>query len=283
MSNHALASPGAGIAAAWRAVRAERRAALIAYLTAGHPTPEQSREGLRRAAAAGADLIEVGVPFSDPLADGPTIQRATQVALEQGVTVARVLDLVRAARLPVPVVLMTYLNPVLAYGVPRFIADAADAGVAGILFTDLPAGVDEAVERAVRASPLDLIRLVAPTTSAERLAAAVGGERGGNGASGFVYLISRLGVTGAREDVPPDLAAQVARVRAVTPLPVAVGFGIGTPAQARAAARCADGVVVGSALVQAAGSGGPAAVERLVRDLAAAVRQPGGQETERPA
>ncbi len=250
-------------------MRAERRAALIPYLTAGHPTVEQSREALQRAALAGADLIEVGVPFSDPLADGPTIQRATQTALEQGVTVARVLDLVQAAQLPVPVVLMTYLNPVLAYGVPRFIADATAAGAAGVLFTDLPAGADPDVERAVRASSLDLIRLVAPTTSAERLAAAVGGT----GASGFVYLISRLGVTGARADVPPDLAAQVARVRAVTPLPVAVGFGIGTPAQARAAARCADGVVVGSALVEAAGSGGPAAVEQLVRELAAAVRQ----------
>lgn len=258
------------IAARWRAVRGEARAALIPFLTAGFPTPAAFLDAARRATAAGADLIEIGIPFSDPLADGPTIQRSTQAALEQGVTAARVLDLVRDAALPVPVVLMTYLNPVLAYpgGAPRFAADAAAAGAAGILLTDLPAGADPAVEAAIAASPLALIRLVAPTTSEARLPEAV---RGGGG---FVYLISRLGVTGARADAPAGLETQIRRVRAVTPLPVAVGFGISTAEQVRAAARWADGVVVGSALVDALAAGGPAAVEAMVRQLAAAVRRP---------
>src|SRR6266540_3414406 len=147
--------------------------ALIPYLTAGFPTVAASREALRRVAAAGADLVEVGVPFSDPLADGPTIQRTTQVALEQGMTAAGVLGLIREAALAVPVVIMTYLNPVLAYGVERFVADAHAAGAAGLLLTDLPAGADPAVETAVRQSPLALIRLVAPTTDDARLKAAL--------------------------------------------------------------------------------------------------------------
>jgi len=261
------------IAARWRSLREEagrgtRRAALIPYLTAGYPTPQLSHEALQLVAAAGADFVEVGVPFSDPLADGPTIQRSTQAALEQGMTVPRVLELIARARLPVPVVVMTYLNPVLAYGLERFLADAHGAGASGLLLTDFPAGADPHVEALVAASPLALIRLVAPTTTAERLARTV---RGG-GATGFLYLISRLGVTGARDQVPPDLPGHVARVRAASDLPLAVGFGISTPAQAWATAQLADGVVVGSALVETLGSGGLAAAERLIRDLAAAVR-----------
>jgi tryptophan synthase alpha chain len=255
------------IAARWRAVRDAGRAALIPYLTAGFPTAAVSLEALQRVAAAGADLIEVGVPFSDPLADGPTIQRASEVALAQGMTLAGVLDLVRRAALPVPVVLMTYVNPVLAYGAARLLGDAASAGVSGLLLTDVPAGADPALERAVAASPLDLIRLVAPTTPPERLTQAA------SGGGGFVYLISRLGVTGARARVPDDLGAQVARVRAATTLPLAVGFGISTAAQVRETARLADGVVVGSALVEALRAGGPAAAERLVRELAQAARE----------
>ncbi|HVH68967.1 MAG TPA: tryptophan synthase subunit alpha [Gemmatimonadales bacterium] len=251
------------IAARWRAVG---RAALIPYLTAGFPTPEQSLEALRRVAAAGAAFVEVGVPFSDPLADGPTIQRSTQAALDQGMTVPRVLELIHRAALPIPVIVMTYLNPVIAFGVERFVRAAAAAGASGLLLTDLPAGADPAVEAVVTASPLVLIRLVAPTTTPERVACAV------RGAGGFVYLISRLGVTGARDRVPPDLAEHVARVRAASSLPVAVGFGISTPDQARRAAAVADGVVVGSAIVDALGAGGPPAAERLVRELAAAAR-----------
>ena len=253
------------IAARWRALGKSR--ALIPYLTAGFPTPAKSLEAIRAVAAAGADFVEVGVPFSDPLADGPTIQRTTQTALEQGMTVARVLDLVREAALDVPVIIMTYLNPVLAYGVQRFAKEAHEAGAAGVLLTDLPAGADPAVEQTVTNSSLALIRLVAPTTDAARLKTAL------TGASGFVYLISRLGVTGARTDVPPDLDAQVQRIRKASPphLPVAVGFGIGTPAQAAAAARSADGVIVGSALMDALAKGGISRMDRLTRELAAAV------------
>jgi tryptophan synthase alpha chain len=255
------------IAARWRVLGKSR--ALIPYLTAGFPTPAVSLDALRRVADAGADFVEVGVPFSDPLADGPTVQRTTQTALEQGITVPRVLELISKAALTVPVIIMTYLNPVLAYGVERFAKEAHQAGAAGVLLTDLPAGADPAVEQTVTSSSLALIRLVAPTTDDARLKMAL------TGASGFVYLISRLGVTGARADVPPDLDAQVQRIRAATPprapLPVAVGFGIGTPAQAAAAARSADGVVVGSALMDALGKGGIAAIERLTRELATAV------------
>ena len=253
------------IAARWRALGKSR--ALIPYLTAGFPTPAKSLEAIRAVAAAGADFVEVGVPFSDPLADGPTIQRTTQTALEQGMTVARVLDLVREAALDVPVIIMTYLNPVLAYGVQRFATEAHEAGAAGVLLTDLPAGADPAVEKTVTNSSLALIRLVAPTTDDRRLQAAL------TGATGFVYLISRLGVTGARTDVPPDLDAQVQRIRKASPphLPVAVGFGIGTPVQAAAAARSADGVIVGSALMDALAKGGIAGMEWLTRELAAAV------------
>jgi tryptophan synthase alpha chain len=163
------------------------------------------------------------------------------------------------------VIIMTYLNPVLSYGIERFVTEARTAGVAGVLLTDLPAGADPTVERAVSESGLDLIRLIAPTTDARRLTTAI------REAAGFVYVITRLGVTGARDSVPADLEAQVRRVRAVSPLPVAVGFGIGTAAQAAAAARYADGVVVGSALLDVLAQSGAAAMERLARELAAAV------------
>jgi len=250
------------IARAFAAAHSGGRAALIPYYTAGYPTRATSLEALRGAASAGADVVEIGIPFSDPLADGPTIQRSTHAALEQGMTVAGVLALVREARLAVPVVLMTYVNPVLSYGPTRFAADARGAGVAGVLFTDLPAGTAPDLERAIGDADLDLIRLVAPTTTAERLDAAI------RGAGGFVYLISRLGVTGARPDAPVDLDRHVRRLRAVTRLPVAVGFGISTPAQAAHAARWADGVVVGSALVDALGAGGINAARRLLEELA---------------
>jgi tryptophan synthase alpha chain len=239
----------------------------VTYVAAGFPTAASSRDALHRAAEAGADVLELGLPFSDPLADGPTIQRAAQVALDGGMTVARALALLAEAAVPVPVVLMTYLNPVLAYGLARFAADARAAGASGVLLTDLPAGADPGAEAAVRGAGLDLIRLVAPTTPDARLAPALAG------AGGFVYLISRLGVTGMRDDLPPDLAAHVARLRAVTTLPIAAGFGIGTPGQARAAARVADGVIVGSAVVDALGRDGPAGVATLVARLATAVRE----------
>jgi len=256
------------LAGCWRKTKAEGRAALIAYLTAGFPTPKDFVAALVATAAAGADIIEVGLPFSDPLADGPVIQRATHAALGQGVSVRRTLDLIAEAKVAVPVVVMTYLNPVLAYGVDAFLTDAAQAGVAGVLLTDLPAGADLDLEDRVAAGPLAFVRLIAPTTPQARV------ERAVRRASGFLYLISRLGVTGARDRVPPGLPEYVKRVRAATELPVAVGFGIGTAAQARETAKLADGVVVGTALVDVLGREGVSGVSRLVKELAAGVRGP---------
>lgn len=234
--------------------------ALVAYLTAGHPDRTASLEALR-VAARWADVIEVGVPFSDPLADGPVIQRASRQALEGGMTVPGVLELVAEADVSRPLVLFSYLNPLLRYGLPRLMDDAAAAGVAGLLVTDLPAGSDSALEAGIAAGPLTRIPLVAPTTSVERMRAV--SKLGG----GFVYLISRLGVTGARARLPGDLSATVARVHEATALPVAVGFGISTPEQARAAGQLADGVVVGSALVSALDAGGVAGLEELLMQL----------------
>jgi tryptophan synthase alpha chain len=198
---------------------------------------------------AGADFVELGIPFSDPLADGPIIQRASHVALQHGMTAAGALALLREARPAVPVIAFSYLNPLLAYGLERFAADAAAAGVSGVLVTDLPAGEAPEVEATLREAGLDVIRLVAPTSTAARLEDLV------RGAQGFLYLIARLGVTGPKTVVGDELAALISRVRAVSPLPIAVGFGIDGGEPARAAGRLADGVVVGSALVERLGRG----------------------------
>jgi len=250
--------------AAWSRLRSAGRTALIPYLTAGYPSADASCEALR-AAARHSDIVEVGVPFSDPLADGLTIQRSTFEALRQGMTLAGTLDLIARAELDRPVVVFSYLNPILRYGLERFLRDAEALDVAGLLLTDLPAGADPAVEDAVRGSRLDLIRLVAPTTRPERLAEAVAG------AEGFVYLVARLGVTGASSALAPDLPGTIARVRAATSRPVAVGFGISTPVQASAVAGLADGVVVGSALVDVLGRGGVGAAVAFLRSLREAV------------
>jgi tryptophan synthase alpha chain len=222
------------------------RKALVPYVTAGHPTPTRSLELLRALEDAGADLIEVGVPFSDPMADGPVIQASSQAALDQGMTLARALDLVRDANLSIPVVLFSYLNPLVAAGAD-VLQKAASAGVHGILITDLPVGVDPERERWIGNGPLAFIRLVAPTTPDDRMR-----EIGAHG-SGFVYLISRLGVTGPRDDVPDELPATIGRLRRASTLPICVGFGISTPAQAKRIGSLADGIVVGSAIVRAAG------------------------------
>ena len=234
----------AAVRARWERLRDARRIALIPYLTAGFPTRDLSLAALTMVAETGADFVEVGIPFTDPLADGPVIQKSTQVALEQGMTVAGVLELVREAALGIPVIAFGYLHPILAYGLDRFLAEAADAGIAGLLLTDLPAGEDPALEHSVRRSDLALICLIAPTTEGPRLRTVLAH------AEGFVYLISRLGVTGAPTTMDETLEHSVARVREATALPVALGFGIGRGAQAAVAARYADGVVVGSALVQ---------------------------------
>jgi len=243
-------------------LRAQGGTALVPYLTAGYPDPRASGEALRIADEL-ADVLEVGVPFSDPLADGPTIQRSTFQALQQGMTLAGTLELIERCRLRRPVVVFSYLNPILRYGLARFLDDAQGIGIAGLLLTDLPAGGDPAVELAVQRSPLDLIRLIAPTTRPERLAAAV------KGAQGFVYLVARLGVTGASRSLAAGLAESIERVRGATRIPVAVGFGISTAEQARSVARLADGVVVGSALVDALGRDGVAGASRFLRELRA--------------
>jgi tryptophan synthase alpha chain len=251
----------------WATLRAHRRVALVPYLTAGHPTVELSRDAIRLAAER-ADILEVGVPFSDPLADGPTIQAATFRALQNGMSLARTLELIDEAAPAVPVVLFSYLNPVLQYGVDRLVRDAAQLGIAGLLLTDLPAGADPGIEQVVRESPLDLIRLVAPTSRSERVREAV------RDAEGFIYLVARLGVTGVSSELASGLAESVAMVRRETELPVAVGFGISTGAQARHVAALADGVVVGSALVQALEEGGVRAMASLLDDLRRAVDAP---------
>ncbi|HVZ78039.1 MAG TPA: tryptophan synthase subunit alpha [Gemmatimonadaceae bacterium] len=235
------------------ALRAAGRKALVPYITAGHPDPEQSVALMRGLAAAGADVIEVGVPFSDPLADGAVIQASSQRALAHGMTFDRVLDLIQQAALPIPVVLFSYLNPVLAAGRDALVR-AAQAGVHGVLVTDLPVGADPELEEWFGQGPLAFIRLVAPTTPVERMR-----EIATHG-SGFVYLISRLGVTGMQDQLSAELPGTIARLRAATDLPICVGFGVSTPEQAAAVARLADGVVVGSALVRAAEEGVDAAV-----------------------
>ena len=211
--------------------------------------------------AGGADVIEVGVPFSDTMADGPVIQASSQRGLDHGVTFDRTLELVASAGVSVPVVLFTYLNPLLAAGEDA-LRRAAQSGAHGILITDLPVGADAARERWLGSGPLAFVRLVAPTTPTERMREIA--EHG----SGFVYLISRLGVTGTRDDVNVDLPNVVERLRQATTMPICVGFGISTPAQARAIGRLADGIVVGSAIVRAAeqGVGAAGALTRSLRE-----------------
>lgn len=240
-----ISSEPSPLVARFAELRQERRRALVVYVTAGHPDPARSLELLGALERSGADVIEVGVPFSDPMADGPVIQASSQRALAHGMTYDRVLDLIAAARLSVPVVLFSYLNPVLAAG-PDALHRAARAGAHGVLITDLPVGSDAALEERFASGPLAFIRLVAPTTPSDRMAHIA---RHG---SGFVYLISRLGVTGARDQLPKELPDTIARLRKATQLPICVGFGVSSPAQAASVARLADGVVVGSAIVRAA-------------------------------
>ncbi|MBP7549178.1 MAG: tryptophan synthase subunit alpha [Gemmatimonadaceae bacterium] len=245
-------------------LRAAHRRALVCYVTAGHPDRAASLRLLRELPAAGCDVLEVGVPFSDPLADGPVIQGSSQQALERGMRLEGALALVAEARPAVPVVLFSYLNPLLAAG-PEVLTRAAASGVQGVLVTDLPVGADPAREAWLGAGPLEFVRLVAPTTPRERMAEIVKHGRG------FVYLISRMGVTGVQPKVAADLPRSLADLRAVCDLPICVGFGISTPEQAEQVGALADGVVVGSALVQAADQHGVDAALTLVRDLRAAL------------
>ncbi len=255
--------------------RKEGRAAFIPFVMAGDPDLATTERLIDALAEGGADLIELGVPFSDPIADGPVNQRAAARALAAGTTLSRVLELVARCRdrAGVPLVLFSYFNPIHARGVARFAEQAAASGVDGVLCVDLPP--EEAAEEygpALAAAGVDAVYLLAPTSDRGRI------EAVGAAASGFVYYVSRTGVTGQRDELPAELVRGVAAVRKRLRLPVAVGFGISTPAQVAAVGAIADGVVVGSALVaeverHAGDPDLPAALARRVRELAAPLRE----------
>jgi tryptophan synthase alpha chain len=229
----------------------KRKPAFMPYLPVGYPTLPASLDAIEALAAGGADLIEVGIPFSDPLADGPVIQQATQIALRNGVTLARVLESVAELRrrgVRIPLILMGYFNPIFRFGLETFRAEALAAGADGVIVPDLPAEESGELENALGDS-LALVRMLAPTTSADRA------QRICAAARGFLYLVSVTGVTGARAEVSAGLAGFIARVRsaAAKDLPLCVGFGIASPAQAAEVGRLAEGVIVGSACVRAIG------------------------------
>jgi tryptophan synthase alpha chain len=258
------------IAGTFAALRAEGRAALIPFVEAFDPDRATSLALLTGMAACGADLLEIGIPFTDPMADGPTIQTAGRRALKAGATLKGVLALVadfRAGNGHTPIVLMGYLNPILNHGVNQFCADAAAAGVDGLIVVDLPTEEADLLLPAAARHGLDVIRLVAPTTSDERLPLVLAGS------SGFVYYVSITGITGTRTASAADLARDIPRIRRVTPLPIAVGFGVRTPEQAAIVAAHADGAIVASALIdRLTETGSVATVLADVAALAASMR-----------
>lgn len=257
------------ISRAISAAQAKKQAALMPYFTFGYPSLEESLKIITTIAPY-ADLLELGVPFSDPIADGPTIQRSTQRALDQGVTTAVCLEAVQALRadgIETPILLMGYYNPILAYGEEAYVRDAAKAGADGFIVPDLPPEEGSTLRRAASEYGLAVIYFLAPTSNQRRIDLVVAQ------ATGFIYMVSVTGVTGARSDLQLDLAQLVGQIRARSNLPVAVGFGISTPEQAADVASYADGVIVGSALINAVDEGmdKPAAaaafVQRLERGL----------------
>jgi tryptophan synthase alpha chain len=244
-------------------LRASGELGIVAYITAGDPTLDATHEFVLALAEAGADLIELGVPFSDPLADGPTIQRASERALKSGTTLARVLDLVRRIRQSsdVPLVLFSYYNPILQMGLEKFASAASQAGADGVLATDLTPEEAEDYRRILNAHHLDTIFLAAPTSSDERLKKITACS------SGFLYIISRTGVTGAKDSLPDELPALLRRARQFTDLPIAVGFGISLPGHVSVLGGLADAAVVGSALVsEIEKASTPAAAAVALRD-----------------
>ena len=260
-------------------LKREGRAALVAFVTAGDPDPATSLAILKAAPGAGADVVELGMPFTDPMADGPAVQASSLRALKAGQTLRKTLDLVRAFRAgddDTPIVLMGYYNPIYIYGVDRFLADAVSAGVDGLIVVDLPPEEDAELCVPALSAGLNFVRLTTPTTDDKRLPAVLANT------SGFVYYVSITGITGAATPEFGRVAQAVARIKRHTTLPVCVGFGVRTGEQARAIAQGADGVAVGTALVEAVrkslgedGKGTPAtvsAVADLVRALADGVR-----------
>jgi tryptophan synthase alpha chain len=276
------------IAARFAKLKAEGRGALIPFLEAWDPDPATSMAILRGMPGAGADLIEIGCPFTDPMADGPTIQLAATRALAAGGTMSRTLAMVREFRREddaTPIILMGYLNPILSYDPERFCTDAAIAGVDGLIVVDLPSEEADLLAPHATARGIDIIRLVAPTTDDDRMPLVL------TGSSGFVYYVSITGITGTRTASGAELAEAIPHIRKVTDLPMAVGFGVRTPAQAAAAVRVADAAVVASVLIEtladsldAQGRAAPDTVRRVldqVRDLAEGVRTARVQEAAR--
>ena len=264
------------LSARYAACAAQGRAALVTFVTAGDPDLATSAAILDALPGAGADIIELGMPFTDPMADGPAIQRGNLRSLGAGMTLRALLAMVRDFRTRdnvTPIVLMGYFNPILAFGPERFAAEAKAAGIDGCIVVDLPPEEAGELAPALAAHGLHLVRLATPTTDAQRLPAVL------NGASGFLYYVAVAGVTGANSAAATDVAAAVARLKAATSLPIAVGFGVRTPEQAAAIAVHADAVVVGSALVDAIGAAAearandiPARVAAQIAALAQAVR-----------
>lgn len=260
------------IAAAFAAASAQDRAVLMPYFTLGYPTPEQSLDLIQAIAASGAGIIELGVPFSDPLADGPTIQHSTQVALQHGVDLPTCLRMVTELRLrgiDQPLLLMGYYNPVLNFGLDSFVMAARSAGVDGLIIPDLPPEESGELEALCQAAGIALIYLVAPTSTPERLRQIAART------TGFTYVVSLTGVTGERQGLPLDLVDFLTRLRRLISTPLAVGFGISTPEQAAQVARHADGVIIGSALISLAGSAANpiGAVRKFVTELASACQR----------
>ena len=247
-------------------LKAQGKKAFVAYIMAGDPNYATAAEVLMGLPAAGVDVIELGLPFTDPMADGPTIQLAGQRALESGMTLEKTLQMAREFRQSddtTPIVLMGYYNPIYSRGVDRFLADAKDAGIDGLIIVDLPPEEDEELCLPANAAGLNFIRLATPTTDDKRLPKVL------QNTSGFVYYVSITGITGAAAAVATDVGPEVARIKSATELPVIVGFGIKTPEASEGIARIADGAVVGSAIVECIGRGdSPADVLSFVASLA---------------
>jgi tryptophan synthase alpha chain len=257
------------IAATFARLRQQRRLAVMAYLTTGYPALEQTPDLVAAAAESGADAIELGIPFSDPLADGPTIQAASQLALRGGVTMAGALRAARAARArtEVPMLFMTYLNPILAYGLDRFCGATKDAGVDGVIVPDLPAAESASLRRAADGAGLELVCFASPTSSEAGIEAAA------RMATGFIYCIAVTGVTGARSELGPAVIPLIDKVRRHTDLPIVVGFGISRPEHLKALEGHADGVIVASALLDAIAMAPQDAVGK-VREFLSGLRPP---------
>ena len=254
----------------FKALKKEGRKAFVVYLTAGDPDLKATANLIPALEAAGVNIIEIGVPFSDPTADGPIIQAASQRALKQGTTLEKILAMIASLRRTsgIPIVLFGYYNPILSYGTEKFAADAAASGVDGLLVVDLPPEEADELRRYTDPVGLDFITLIAPTTDPKRARKIL------RGATGFVYFISVTGVTGTAAPRTEDIRHDLERIKGMTTLPIAVGFGISTPEQAAAIAPLSDGVVVGSALVRLiAEKGGSGDITQAVFSFAARIRQ----------